>query len=247
MGSLTHLTIGKERIPSKPPRSNPPCTEPYVTGTNILKDPGFELHIANTGGGPLGDEIPAIALGAQTVWTDNTTNPNTNYGWAADSNISGSTRWQVVTTDPDAGTYHARTTNIGGASNNGGELYVFGLYSCSLIMGSSLWNGFSARVEPGDYVRFKVRAKCSATTGAPLILLTLYWFEGVAGPDSSTVDSGSVALTTSYADYVFAAFVPTAPNPGDNATQFLRATIVGWGGQAGTVYDVDSCELEMSP
>ena len=88
--TYTHLRVGTSKLPSKPPRSNPPCTEPYVKGANILRDPGFELHVSNTGGGPLGTEVAAeYWRPSGGGYTRDRQNLNWTNGTVADPSLTG--------------------------------------------------------------------------------------------------------------------------------------------------------------
>jgi len=72
--TYSHLTVGTSKIPARPPRGQPPCTEPVVYGSNVLKDPGFELQLSNFSGGPEGSEIPGVSLGngVPYIWVGGT-------------------------------------------------------------------------------------------------------------------------------------------------------------------------------
>ena len=238
--TYTHLTIGTSKIPAKPPRSNPPCTEPIVYGANILRDPGFELHLANTGGGPQGDELPSW------YYSDDGTTPlkgndgvlHWSNGAVADSSLSGwfqslstagfagqtyeyKAHWFVSDADPHSGTYHLKSgPGILGMSPDLRikSVLMLGVRACYGTGGDNYGRFYSARVEPGDYVGISTWAKQTEIDGGtPLIDLTFYWHDS-AGTQIGSSFLGNTTLTTSYAQYAHSAFAPPS-------TSFVLAEI----------------------
>lgn len=249
MGSLTHLTIGKERIPSKPPRSVPPCSEPTVYGANIIKDPNFELHLANTGGGPNGDELPGYEWGttptswSELQWSDSWATPPTKSsgGTLADlstcwisaglNDLVTPNRVFISTSNPDSGTYHLRTV--------GTPLWIF-FTQQRMCTGPNLGDEFgyyyTGRCKTADFIRFSARMSAASARN-----VTMYvdFFDETGNKDRTL--SALKSVTTSYATYEFLMFVPP-PNYGPPVHHFTA--YLGFTGA--TVLDVDSVGLGLT-
>ena len=232
MGSLTHLTIGKEQITAKPPRSTSPCSEPYLTGTNILKDPGFENHIANTGGGPNGTEIPYALTAGGLYWpSDNSKLSSWSYtgGWNHYPGFGSAGQfWQISTINPRSGTYHLRWSATGSPR----IMRVFTFQTCVLY--STDYVPISAKVQPGDFVRLVVYAL--AASGTPNLVMRLHFLQAVPGlTQAAPIITTTAALTAAYTRYEIGAFAPPSTSAYVQADFYTNTGSI--------VYDVDDCEL----
>ena len=224
--TFTHLTVGTSKLPSKPPRSNPPCTEPYVKGANILRDPGFELHLSNTGK----TEIPELSSSWATLtWQDTTTPDPSLIGWANTAYVAGGsvTAWDISDAGEETGSYSARMVG----NTLAPHLAVIGLVGCS--------DGefYSARCEPGDYTRVACRGIVDSTSGTPNVLIAMEWYAA----DGSFIDSADLAdtpLTTSYATYETDGFAP--------ATSYYMRVYYKVSNQSGRTIYLDNAVLEVS-
>lgn len=226
-----------------------PCVEPgTISGTNILTDPGFENHLAETGGGPLGDSIPydwSSVAGSQTE-------PDSGLLWPTASNPASSTwpdapatsgwfayyvtlsqNWEISSASPRSGTYHARWTKPSD-TNNGLGLQPYGFSTCE--------GGFvvTGRINPGDYVRWLIWAKSSSASNAALQIHINYFNSAFGSVGSNS--SSSTGLGTSYASIQVDGIAPAN-------TYYLLTEIANTSAGAlgtGATIDIDDCELEVS-
>lgn len=195
------------------------CTEPYILGSNILLDPGFER---SAGGGPNGGSIPsdmgigsAIGCPHGLQWPDKNDANETNHTCVAgsdfpawmnmDSDASDGTEneWKIATANPRSGTNHARWTDAGG---NFPLIGPWGLRDC-IGGGGYPWG---ARTDPGDLVTFSIYIEVSTTTGLTTWTLFLDYYDSdglIGGFISSQSDTGSVSTT--YAQASVSGVVPT--------------------------------------
>ena len=106
-----------------------------ITGTNLLRDPGFELAITSlTNGGPNGNEIPWGASGPvnEYAWPSEgipnpPTDPGLNFGYYMDALSSADSFPAIVSTaNPRSGAYHYRWTIDSSAGFLGGGIYMVG-------------------------------------------------------------------------------------------------------------------------
>lgn len=248
--TYTYLRVGTKPFRSKPPRKGAPCSEPIVYGTNILKDPGFELHDANVPNGPAGYDFPGDGFGPGStpigsLYWDATNITDTLYydtnGWAVFSNNSGGDGLPVLSTaNPRSGTYHWRVS-YPPATISGAETYpipVGGKY-CTKISGR--WQAYSARVEPGDFVRFGVYAMANTTTGTPTIQMSIGFYDSAAA-SITTVTGTATSLTTGYVWYE-----STAVAPASSYAIAVEANLWANTSQSATLtFDVDDAVLEVS-
>lgn len=231
------------------PMAVSPCIEPgIITGSNILVDPGFENHLAETGGGPLGDSIPydwSTVAGSQTepdsglLWP--TASDPASSTWPAAPSTSGwfayyetlSQNWEVVNTNPRSGTYHARWTKPSD-TNNGLGLQPYAFSTCD--------GGFvvSGRVTAGDYVRWLIWSMSSSASNASLQLHINYFNASLGSVGSNS--SASTALGTSYASIQIDGIAPA--NSYYLLVEITNTSAGALG--AGATIDVDDCELEVS-
>lgn len=242
---MSHLTIGTSKIPAKPPRGQPPCTEPYVKGANVLSDSGIELQLANYGGGPGGNELPSWGF-AGWVWSDGTTAPRPR-GVYKGTGVPAQRRDFTISSDnPQTGTYHLRTRYTPSSP--------LGLQPVTVT-----WREFdlcidnqpaTARVEPGDFVSFGFSAVISENYLPSHNLLADLRVEWISAGGSSGY--GSVGplwnFTGTWANYRKSTFVPALI--GGYVPAFCRMYLV-W--ERGTttdapdmVIDIDDCVLEVS-
>ena len=211
--TYTHLTVGQSRIPSKPPRAQPPCTEPVKYGANILSDPGVELQLANFGGGPDGDEVPQLVNAGGSwytqpyVWSDHTVGPARSYVAQVPQGLGPSEYWRVSTANPRSGTRHLRWNFTAGGS--GGEsVYFLQLPLCGAIPNDGTTpDAMSARVEPGDYVRFGFYGMASSLGDVPTMQFGGSFYDAAYATLSSFGD-GAYELTTGYVWYEMSSFAP---------------------------------------
>ncbi len=223
-----------------------PCIEPIVYGSNILLDPGFELHLGITGGGPQEDEIPSTKWDRADIPEPDTLSPAftdgslaLGTGWRAQINwlpFNGDPRqaaW-VDTADPRSGDHHLRFTDAEIASPFGGDpgqIWAYSFQSCPLH------RMFAARIEPFDLVTWTIYAKTTSTTPAPEVAnMQLQWFDDevtIHSPQTPLIPFASpIPLTTSYVQYGGQAFAP----PG---VRYLNPTILAKNTAAGT------CSIDM--
>lgn len=211
-GSLAETLAGSpcdcERLSSGTGGTNI-CVEPLVIGSNVLRDPGFELHIGKTGGGPDGDEIPNTLSGGGLNWPSEligaaSITASEASGWVNKTGTGAF--WKLSTANPDSGAYHARI--IAPAAPR--KLGALGFLTCEPL--STTRVPVSGRVSGGSLVTFSVRSMADATTGTPKIRLELHFLQNAGGlPGASNEDpyqSALFNLTTSYATYTFSAMAP---------------------------------------
>lgn len=252
MASVSRLTVGKERLPAKPPRGAPPCQEPYLKGTNILKDPGVELQLANFGGGPGGNEIPMqnidLSWGTGPVywnglpyqWNDGTPGPSHSYFSHVEQGVSPHW-WRVFSTNPRTGTYHLRH-RIEATGSSTILLLLPQINLCSAIPFEANTPDFAtAVVSPGDFIRFSVYASASTLEAQPWAAPGLSFHNGETG---SWVESffTNTEMTAGYAQYEVSGFVPSG-------VKYVDATYYTWLWNTATVdcdVDVDDFALEVT-
>lgn len=169
------------------------CVEPYMTGANVLRDPGVEDYLSITGGGPEGDRLPQFTFTTPggLVWSDSSDAP-TSTPFAGNAAVARDAR--ISTVDPDAGAYHIEITRDGGGTPN---LYLLGLTACSPGVGE--WGGLpvTARANPGDTVTINWRAKGVGTTEEDTTRGFVAWiasdyisFDGGSGPQEALSTAG---------------------------------------------------------
>lgn len=187
------LAIRPDHVHRKP-RLATPCTEPLIRASNILRDPGFELHQGLTGK----SEIPELDVQwTALTWQDSAVAPN-SVGWANQAYTNASF-WDISTLGEESGTYSAR---IDGTEVTSTELAVIGLIGCD--------DGefYSGRCTVGDFTRAACRAIVDSVTGTPNILINMEWY----AQDGSFIDSADLSdtpLTTSYATYETIGIAPS--------------------------------------
>lgn len=242
--------------------SNPcPCEEPVVYGTNILADPSFENHLAETGGGPLANEIPGVYIcsggsGAEVLvpaWTDAT--PYSGSKWVGERNIpSGScqglnaAKWFISTASPRTGTYHARFTKTTNSSlqEPGWLIPTFGATCETTIQLPENTRNFktaSAVLNPGDFIRFKYYGKVSvaAINGWPQATATISFFNA-SGVHLQQIGVASTTVGTSYESREISGIAPASTR-----YAVTRVDIFDLNTHAsGYTADVDDCELELA-
>lgn len=247
--TFTRLRVGTKPFKSKPPRKGPPCTEPYIQGSNILRDPGFELHDANVPNGPNGWDFPGDGFGpgganpGSLYWHTTYISDLLYYdlnGWAVWSNNNGGDGLPVLSTvNPRNGTYHFRTSFPPNTFASTYPIPIGGRY-CNPVSG--LIQPYSARIEPGDFVRFGAWIMANTTIGTPIVTISMAFYDASAAKVGATIVGPSPALTTAYAFYEADAFAPATaytviiePDLGISGTQ-----------TAAIDFDVDDLELEIA-
>lgn len=250
--TYTTLRLGTPKFKERPkerhvPLSVSPCIEP----STILRDSGFETHIATTGGGPTGNEIPGETGEAFTIWSDDTMATDLT-GWAAfDVMASSGTRyWEASTASPRSGTYHARYIP-NPAIQPASYLTCIGGYPCSPI--SAGFQGVSATVSTGDYFRFGIWVKATeiamgATAEPGFIMNYTFFCPDALGDDGEIIDFGEV-LTTAYQYFEVDGFVPDAVGLGfDVPFSYIQFRPEIYGGDPSTNtlrFDMDDAEMDI--
>jgi hypothetical protein len=215
-----------------------------VYGANILKDPGFELQLANFSGGPLGDEIPQTAdfsgVDLPYEWDDET-DAGVNTFWVqrnVASSLATDRYWSVQTVNPRSGTYHARIRTGVTSGNNQQTLYCAQLRRCVWETEASGKDAVAAVVAPGDFVRWGVWLSVDTLADDPIVLV-----ESDLYSESSTyLDSFFQQWTISSTGYVWYEVSGFAPATAQFATAYIyvQASLL-----ADTYWDVDDCVLEV--
>ena len=221
----SRVVIGTPRIPAKPPRRIP-CTEPDPPTGEYLIDPGFENWVDTWG---------TTLIPKEPLW------PSADFHKPWRQEFFGpSDEWDVVTTDPDTGTYHIETTIPVSGSSGTKAKWI----ESNRVM-HCLPGGFKFRtagaVRPGATVTWEVRAKVSSVAdGQPQISLPVDFLTATgSGTGAGTSLVFMEDLTTSWATYTCEGAAP--PN-----AAFMRAFI--WPGHvvaSSTVKTVriDTCSL----
>lgn len=183
------------------------CLEPMVTGSNILRDPGFE----SGGDDPsLPGRMPMENDGFWTGWPDihYDIDPGTpsvdkqgwtpTLGWAADFDWLDRYH-RYVTTDPRTGTYHIQSqTSV--ESFTFDTIWVVDGRTCPFDDTTKFVGYYAARVEPGTVVDFSIYAKYAFDVSATnwVTDIHLFWYKA----DGSFLSGGfaqvTTTLTTSY-------------------------------------------------
>ena len=274
--TYTHLTIGQSKIPAKPPRAQPPCTEPIKYGSNVLRDPGFELHVSNTGGGPGGDEVSSVRYSDDGTgsplegddgflhWSDGSTVDASLPGWFApvavatgdDTYYIYPLGWRADTTAPRTGTYHLRSgPAVDGQSvraNDVIHLAVLGVVACLPDAGGGIAEHpyYAARVGSGDFVElsFYAKAVLPGSTSALIddIELEFYEADGTWIGGSYYSNAGNYAATK---DMTTSYVQWTFATFAPATSHFVYANIIfQQTPDAGqnTYIDVDDCVLKVS-
>ena len=194
----------------------------------------MELHLANTGGGPNGDEVPYTLSAGGLYWpSDNSKLSEWSYlgGWHHYPGFGSAGQfWKISSTSPRSGTYNLRW------SATGSPRYVraFGFQLCWLA--STDYVPVAAKVSPDDFIKFSFWAKVSS--GTPTINMRLLFTKGDVGLTSTGIVSDSETMGTSYAQHSIEAFAP-ADTVYLLGAEFRPLT-------AGVTYDVDDATLEVS-
>lgn len=128
-----------------------------IYGSNILSDPSVEFHLAATGGGPLGIEIPTLVRQAdgtvELEWFDGTAAPDTSlFAYTDPATIA-----TVLTESPLLGQYHIQMP----------PEQVFEVYlterranvPATSALGTLAGRSYTAQVRPGDSYKFTAHAK----------------------------------------------------------------------------------------
>ena len=241
--TYTHLTVGTSKIPAKPPRAQPPCTNPVVYGSNVLNDPGVELQAANVGTGPLGYEIPMYGYPGPGgwwpfVWSDNTTAPISTKFVAYYYTGTDTYRWKLSTANPDTGTYHLRIVSDDTLLNYGNDIYLADIKMC----GSD--EIASAMVEPGDYVKFSVRSMASPVTDGPRLWFQVMFYDAAEAYIAKFEPVDWQYLTGTYQTYSVDGFAPAGAV---YCQVFMTMTATDTNFGAGPLtYDADNFVLKVS-
>lgn len=238
-----------------------PCEEPLVYGTNILRDPGFEVGAVSYAGlGPAGQDFPGGISGGTTPmgrlywdlptvqYITNRTPAYSEFGWSTwqsyDYGVGPTPAYS--TSSPHSGTYFARMQFEENQVDEF-EMTPIGGGTCSDPI-----RGYSARVEPGDAIVWGgwVR-RISARQGTWTAYTYMDFYQSAA--NGYAIVSGA------------AAYVETGPITNNTwiniedaviapATAAYLSCAIGmyWEHQnfdfSGTnIMDVDDCYLEIQP
>ena len=241
--SKSRLTVGTSRIPAKPPRAAPPCTNPIVYGANTLSDPGVELQLANFSGGPLGDEIPMLnASNARPrIWSDGTAGPVTSpftSAYIAPGATYDDYRWKVVSTSPRTGTYHIRQSIDDLLWGYGTSLYLSDVNLCDTTKIAS------AVVADGDYVRMSFWGKATPIGTGPRVFWSVYFYNSTGGYLDKAEPADYGYFTGSYQQFSIDGFAPAGSA---YVLCFLALTASSTSYAEGVVaHDLDDFVLEVS-
>lgn len=232
------------------------CTEPIVYGANILRDPGFESHLSLTPTGPdsevFGGEIGVGAPGWALSWADGAFVPLSTVdstGWGVQTNngvgFYNGYRWGISSANSRSGAFHARFNHLTLTSQNAPGLSPIGLRMCppkTGIAGAPGLNGvWSAKVNPGDDVRFRVYVAASNLTDNWWVTVEFkVWDEPVENVISTNFTDGQI-LSTSYTAFEHSETI-TAGGVYVLASVYL--TIAGVS-SADVSLDIDDAELEV--
>lgn len=201
--------------------------EPRILG-EVLKDPGFEDHVANTGGGPLGVEIPFYVSDFETAseypaadrppewcfpaltWSDKSCAPVTT-GWAQQfgtfPNSATQTRtWRISTLSPQAGASHVRSRPA--SETPGGPHWLFAIRGQSC---RKRYRAYSARVQPDDTLTWSAywRHVGLVSGGVPSIVTVITWWDSNwASIPFTDFFSSSQILTGTYTKYTWTRVAP---------------------------------------
>lgn len=244
------------------------CSEPEQIeyGSQLLKDPGFELVVPVVGGGPLGDSIPTRqhdtpgqALVHDVIWPHATDDPvdwplaNCTTGWFNQNGLYGPLQyWQAVAVSPRSGAYHARWVKQSGSGAGPPDLsvYAWPVHHPTYPDPTLRYYGFSGKCDVGDIVTFSVWDKVSTLTGSQQGQLYIEWYVGNGGigygpwfGDYTFVGGPVYNLATAY---TFREVSFVAPDGGGLPVYFvLHYGAFGSGLAVGQFIDVDDCVMSI--
>ena len=201
--TYTHLTVGTSKLPSKPPRSTPPCVEPYVKGSNILSDPGVELYQSLMGRTEIG--VFDGSVNTLTYPSDSTVVPAPYLFASKDRSTTLYGEWDVSTASPRTGTYSLRLTPGSSFPSSGFWLVVD--KTCEAKPSGDRF--YVARVEPGDFVSVSYWIKATDLTHTPYTIPKIS-FNAADGSNLAGISPANVPLGTSYAQVSHSAFAPAS-------------------------------------
>lgn len=218
--TFSRLTLGDPRLKSKlrggSVSSEPPCEEPLTTGANIFPYDDFEDVLSQQGGGPNGNEIPYRDV-RDLYWpsefdsdtsTDGTLittlegGPTDPYHLVQNSPGGDAGVWVMSTTNPDAGTYHARVERLE-TSGSVPSLIFFRLAPCP-ESGGPVQN---FRGSGGLIVTINYRA--AANAGSPSGGIGLAFYDQGQNFITST-GTDTKTFTTSYSNYQTSHTLPSS-------------------------------------
>lgn len=217
------------------------CSEAHVCTTgNLLSDPGFENHLANTEAENWGNAIPwdNNRIGGHEsarllVWPD-PDNPIDEFEWpfVSESDQSGwcvpfsgsqeafQNKWVVSNASPRTGQYHARYSP---PEPGWGMPHIapFLQYTCNPMIefgGQNRYQAYSLIVKPGDEVTYSVWAKATDVSLNPELAMQ-WWFQNEYYRGAGLFSDDDVLLTT---DYQQISFTATAPQGAKYAIAILE-------------------------
>lgn len=259
--AYTYLRVGTKPFRSKPPRKGPPCIDPFITGTNVLRDPSYELQQATFGTGPeLADDIPSFLFGSTgplLVWfshpiTQANHNPmgNESY-WAQGWSVLGLTpgyenrRWLISTASPRTGSRHVRKVMFdpGDGYYAGGDVFSLNVFRarCGFSKAESGIDTYSTLVQPGNFIEWSVYVKASSTAASPTLTLQLIGVKPDWSDYSDLFVQQTFSLTVSYARYSISAFADALAGSCHVSLSVDHNTA----GNPTTTVDIDDAALEV--
>jgi hypothetical protein len=143
----------------------------------------------------------------------------------------------VKSTDPRSGTYHLESH----PSNPADRLYVRNFDNCD----QSKWVdgnvAVSAKVVPGDFVKFSYWMKRTGAGGSPTTDSNLWFYAADNETLISLEASGNQSIGPSYSQYSIEAFTPSG-------AEYVYAVVwpISFGMDAGSVLRADDLALQVS-
>lgn len=195
----------------------PAVSPPYLRGSNILYDPGFEGFVRGTYGYEVGDRYPYTGANTYVVpfydpacgtggrWPDTTCNTKFSAwvqrnGTYSDVDGFDSTAWHISNMSPRSGQWGAVWWHWQNELSLGHPALL-------MVQGFNHPAGLSARVSSGDTVTWAAYAKVSSTTGTPKVTRWVTFY--TSGGAALTSNTATTALTTSYAQYSITVGAPS--------------------------------------
>lgn len=206
------------------------CTEPHVTGANILRDPGFESGGDNGSLAtriPMTDNTPELFY-PDIQYSDNSGTPaapvegyTPTLGWTADLDWHTTGRYhEHSTAAPRTGTYHVQS-NTYGENPVFDALWVVGGEMC--ISGDARgW--YSAIVKPGDIITWSMFSRRTGSSGTLENHWQLFFYDNTATFISS--DTGNFLLDLHISAYQAYSHNTVAPANAHYLTASIDAQVV---------------------
>lgn len=220
-----------------------PCEDLYISGSNTLRDAGFESQLGTFGSGPnLANDIPHNVSTATSVlfrWPETTDGIFANDPplgddtyWFQDFTNTLTGRWSISTANPRSGSSHARIVSPGLADLR--NLYPTRVFCNPNKSGGFVQFWYTAIVQPGDLMTFSIWATAN---GAADIVISGQWL-GLNRSFTGSFTQVQQSLSGSYAQKTNSQIAPA----GAAAVQIFI-----WVEDAGGVtIDVDDASMVIS-